>query len=111
MSKLAAISMVFLAAAPGAGGDAFIPTAIRTPGWSVRLVFGFTGALVLLACGLSVNTPPWNFGRLLGLYVVFFFVISQAVCWLVFHEVPSASTLAGGALIIAGGAVIAMGTA
>ena len=33
-------------------------------------------AVVLFTYGLTVNAPPWNFGKLLGLYVVFFFIIA-----------------------------------
>jgi len=55
-----------------------------------------------------VNAPPWDFGRLLGLYVVFFFVIAQLLSWLVFKQVPSTAILIGGTLIVTGGVVISL---
>ena len=53
-----------------------------------------------------MNAPEWDFGRLLGIYVVFFFVIAQAISWLVFHQPPTQTTWIGGALIVAGGVVL-----
>ena len=61
--------------------------------------------------GYTVNAPPWHFGRLLGLYVVFFFVIAQGISWLVFHQPPSVQVLIGGAFIVTGGLVIALAQA
>ena len=55
-----------------------------------------------------MNVPGWHFGRLLGLYVVFFFLVAQAMAWLAFGQVPSRPLLAGGALIVAGGAIISI---
>jgi len=55
-----------------------------------------------------VNAPSWDFGRLLGLYVVFFFVTAQVIAWLAFGELPSRSLFVGGILIVSGGLVIAL---
>jgi len=49
---------------------------------------------VLFAYGGVVNAP-WDFGRLLGVYVVFFFVVAQAIAWAVFGQVPSPRLLLG----------------
>ena len=64
---------------------------------------------MLFLYGWTVNTPPWDFGRLLGLYVVFFFLCAQAISWLVFHQRPSAAVLIGGVFIAIGGIVISLG--
>jgi small multidrug resistance family-3 protein len=45
-------------------------------------------------------------GKLLGLYVVFFFIIAQLISWIFFKQAPSLRVMAGGALIVAGGIVI-----
>ena len=55
---------------------------------------------------LSVNLPPWDFGRLLGAYVALFFVVAQVVAKVRFHQSPSTPILVGGSLIVAGGLVI-----
>jgi small multidrug resistance family-3 protein len=65
-------------------------------------------AVVLFGYGWLVNRPPWSFGSLLGVYIVLFFVVAQAVSWAVFGERPGAHILIGGALIITGGLVIAV---
>lgn len=68
-------------------------------------LFGL-GAVVLFAYGWTVNALPWDFGKLIGVYVVFFFIIAQLISWLIFKHIPSVTVLIGGSLIIAGGLVI-----
>jgi hypothetical protein len=41
---------------------------------------------------------------------VFFFVIAQVISWVAFKQAPSIHVMLGGALIVAGGAVIALGS-
>jgi hypothetical protein len=67
-----------------------------------------SAAVVLFSYGYIVNAPAWDFGRLLGLYVVFFFVIAQFVSWFAFKQPPSVPVLMGGLLIVIGGVVIAV---
>jgi small multidrug resistance family-3 protein len=64
------------------------------------------GGVVLWLYGITVNAPGWNFGRLLGVYIAVFFVMSQVVAVCVFHEPISSPMLIGGALIVAGGLVL-----
>jgi hypothetical protein len=52
------------------------------------------------------NAPPWDFGKLLGLYVVFFFIIAQLISWIFFKQAPSLMVMAGRALIVPGRIVI-----
>jgi small multidrug resistance family-3 protein len=63
---------------------------------------------VLFAYGWTVNAPPWDFGKLIGIYVVFFFLIAQLISWLVFKQISSLTFAIGGMLIVAGGVVISM---
>ena len=81
---------------------------LRTSQTSVRILLFVAGGVVLFAYGWLVNAPSWDFGRLLGLYVVFFFVMAQVIAWLVFSQLPSRGLLVGGALIVTGGMVIAL---
>ncbi len=88
-----------------------IRTALHQQPSGLRWLTFLGGAAVLFGYGVIVNTPDWDFGRLLGLYVVFFFIIAQLMSWVLFHQPPSTSTMVGGALIVAGGAVLAIANA
>ena len=102
------ILLALLAAAVlEAGGDALIRGGLHRSG-IMRAAFFACGAIALFGYGGMVNAPPWDFGRLLGIYVVFFFLIAQLVAWLAFGKTPSVAILIGGALIVAGGVVIAI---
>ena len=95
------LPMLVIAALLEAGGDAGMRVGIR--GKPLGFLFG---ALALVAYGVAVNVPKWDFGRLLGVYIALFFVVSQLIAVLAFKEKIGAPTLVGGALIVAGGAVL-----
>ena len=104
-----AVFLLFVAAVLEAGGDALVRGALHAPaGSSKKTLLFLAGAIVLFAYGYVVNAPNWDFGRLLGIYVVFFFVVAQLIGWLVFHQTPSPAVYYGGALIVAGGIVISV---
>lgn len=102
------IVLLALAALLEAGGDAVVRSALHTAHAPTRIGLFAVGAGVLFAYGYTVNAPSWDFGRALGLYVVFFFVIAQLLSWLVFGQTPSRGVVFGGLLIIAGGVVISL---
>lgn len=102
----ATMAILFLAAVLEAGGDALMRAGMQTTTLSRRPLFFIAGCLVLAAYGYTVNAPRWDFGRLLGIYVCFFFVVSQIIAWLGFAQRPTAGILCGGALITAGGLVM-----
>jgi small multidrug resistance family-3 protein len=106
MSQTTALFILFLAAILEAGGDALVRIGLRAPSLPIRLAFFAFGGLVLFSYGYIVNTPTWDFGRLLGIYVVFFFVIAQIISWLVFGQAPSRGVLVGGAFVILGGVIM-----
>ena len=65
------------------------------------------GGAALLGYGFVVNvTRTVDFGRLMGVYIAVFFLVSQAISVGVFAERPGLPLLVGGALIVAGGVVI-----
>jgi small multidrug resistance family-3 protein len=97
--------LLLLAAVLEAGGDALVRAGLRGIA-AQRLVWLLAGGLVLFAYGCAVNTPAWDFGRLLGIYVVFFFVVAQVISWIAFRQKPDSGVWAGGALIVLGGIVL-----
>jgi hypothetical protein len=102
MTRTVAVSILAFAALLEAGGDALIRVGLHTGSSNSRGALFAVAAVVLFAYGWTVNAPPWDFGKLLGLYVVFFFTFAQLISWLVFSRPPSAAVLLGGNLIIAG---------
>ena len=108
MDKGKSLLILFLAAVLEAGGDAIMRTSLHAPQLLRRILLFALGGCVLTAYGWVVNTPPWDFGKLLGLYVVFFFICAQLISWLGFGQLPSRAVLAGGILIISGGLVITL---
>ncbi len=109
MSRSTGLLLLAMAAVFEAGGDAILRTALRSSHPSTRVLLFLLGAGALFAYGCIVNAPPWNFGQLLGIYIVFFFVLAQVISWLAFGQPPSRALLAGGALIVSGGIVLAFG--
>jgi hypothetical protein len=107
MTRGTAIFVLFCAALLEAGGDAIVRVALHTAGGWQRVLLFIASAGILFSYGWVVNAPAWDFGKLLGLYVTFFFVIAQLVSWLGFKQPPSTAVLLGGLLIVAGGVVIA----
>ena len=87
------------------GGDALVRVGLGHAGAQRIWYFAF-GAVVLFAYGVFVNTAPADFGRLLGIYVVLFFIVAQVVNFVAFRVAPSPSILVGGVFIIIGGAVM-----
>lgn len=88
------------------GGDA----AVRRGLVETRTLWLLVGAVMLVAYGFVVNgNRSMDFGRLLGVYIAVFFVVSQAIAVLAFGEWPTRSAAVGGALIVAGGVVLQAG--
>ena len=97
------LAMLVFAAALEVGGDA----AIRRGLAASAVPWLFAGAAALVGYGVVVNGDrAVDFGRLMGLYIVVFFVVSQLLSLAIFAERPGAGLLIGGALIVAGGVVI-----
>jgi hypothetical protein len=78
-------------------GDAVMP-------WRPAL---FASATVLLALyGAFLNLAPVEFAEATGIYIGSLFLMFQLVNYLFFRHVPSAGTLLGGTLIVAGAAIV-----
>lgn len=99
--------LLILAAMLEAGGDALVRAGLRAPG-GVRPGMLLAGGLVLFTYGVVVNAPDWDFGKLLGVYVVLFFVTAQLIGWICFHQLPGRGVMIGGACIVVGGAIVAI---
>ena len=89
------------ATTPWSGGGCTLP---RLGG----LALFAAGAAVLLAYGVTVNAPPLDLGKLLGVYVTLFFVVTQVINFAAFGKRPDLPVLVGGALIVSGGLLVAL---
>jgi small multidrug resistance family-3 protein len=107
MSLPAALSILLAAAFLEAGGDALVRSGLHSLGLR-RVSLFLAGAVVLFAYGVVVNTPSWDFGRLLGIYIALFFVAAQVINYFAFHQKPALPIFVGGALIVSGGLVISL---
>ena len=87
-------------------GDAFFQTAVHHSFGMWRWISLIGGVATLSIYGLLVNLPHWNFGKLLGVYVVFFFLVAQVVAKLRFHQPISVPVWVGGFLIVTGGMIM-----
>jgi drug/metabolite transporter superfamily protein YnfA len=97
-----------LAALLETGGDAFVRLGLRSTATVPRLLLFLAGAMLLFSYGWTVNAPSWDFGRLIGVYIVCFFLVAQVVSWVVFHQKPSHAVLLGGGFIAIGGLIISL---
>ena len=66
------------------------------------------GGALLLIYGLMLNVAPLPFARIVGLYIATLFLSWQLVTFVTFRTVPNMPTLAGGALIVAGGLIVSL---
>ena len=99
------VGCLIVAAVLEVGGDAFIRSGLRARG----LAFVVPGVVSLGIYGIVVNLVPWDFSKLLGVYVGVFAVVSVLCGRFVFGENVPASTWLGLVIVIAGGLVIQLG--
>ncbi|MFI5181914.1 MAG: hypothetical protein ACHQPI_11020 [Thermoanaerobaculia bacterium] len=98
--------LIFLAAAVlEVAGDATVRKGMRGAG----LALIAAGCVMLGTYGVVVNLVPWDFSRLLGVYVAVFAAVSVLFGRFIFRETVPASTWIGVAMIILGGLVIQFG--
>ena len=87
-------------------GDAVVRLGIYSHAGLLRAGLFVAGASLLFGYGCILNLAPLEFGKVVGLYIATLFVVWQIINFLVFHSAPTSPILLGGALIIAGGAIV-----
>jgi small multidrug resistance family-3 protein len=103
-----ALLVLLLAAFLEVYGDSSFQTALYRSSGIGRTIAFLCGAASLAAYGLVVNAPRWDFGKLLGVYVVLFFLVAQIVARVRFGQTPTLPVVFGGTLIVAGGVIISV---
>jgi small multidrug resistance family-3 protein len=95
--------LMVLAAVLEVGGDALIRSGLKGGGGLLMAL----GAIVLVCYGFMVNLTSLDFSRLMGLYIVIFFVVAQLTAMLFLGEKPPLPVLVGGILVMGGGLTMA----
>ncbi len=93
--------MLIGAAVLEVGGDALVRMGLQR-----RVVPMVAGAACLAAYGVIVNLGSLDFGRLMGVYIVVFFLVSQIIAVAVFGQMPGIRTAAAGALMVCAAIVL-----
>jgi len=106
MDKQTALVFLIVATTLEASGDAIVRMGLAPHALVLRVPLFLAGAGLLFGYGLMLNLAPLEFGRVVGLYIATLFVVWQIVGFIAFRSVPTAPVLVGGALIMAGGAVV-----
>lgn len=101
-----AIAVLLAATILEASGDAVVRMAIYDYVGIRRLGLFLAGAALLFGYGTVLNLAPLQFGQVVGLYLATLFVVWQIVNFVAFQALPTVPIILGGALIIAGGAII-----
>jgi len=103
-----AFAILALAAYLEVYGDACFSSGLWHATGARRFSWFAAGAFVLVFYSLFLNASQIDFGKLLGIYVVLFFVVAQLVAKFKFHQSPTPPIYVGGALIVAGGLVMTL---
>jgi small multidrug resistance family-3 protein len=106
VGKLAALGILIVATTMEAGGDAVIRLGLGQTALGARIALFLGGTVLLFLYGLTLNLAPFEFGKVIGLYIATFFVVWQIINLIVFRAAPTLPILVGGALIVAGGLLV-----
>jgi len=103
-----AILFLVVATVLEVSGDAVVRIALQnhsgiTP---ARIGIFALGALLVFGYSTFLNLAPLEFRDVVGLYIATLFIVWQVVNFAFFRTVPTLPVLAGGALIVAGGAIV-----
>ena len=105
---LQALAFLLAATTLEVSGDAIVRIALHDhAGVSlIRIALFVAGAALLFGYGSFLNLAPLEFRDVVGLYIATLFVVWQVINFAFFRTLPTVPVVTGGALIIAGGAIV-----
>lgn len=105
---LQSILFLVIATTLETSGDAIVRIALHDhAGLTPTRIFLFVlGAALVFGYATFLNLAPLEFGQVVGLYIATLFIVWQVINLLFFKTPPSLPSLVGGALIVAGGAIV-----
>jgi hypothetical protein len=89
-------------------GDACFQSGLYHSSGAKQIGWFVAGTVVLVCYSLFLNSSQIDFGKLLGIYVVLFFLVAQIVAGLQFHQSPSKPIYVGGAFVVIGGLIMTL---
>jgi drug/metabolite transporter superfamily protein YnfA len=105
--KVGALFLAFVAAAVlEVGGDAIIRKGLV----GARPLVILAGFILLGSYGIIVNLLPFDFSRVLGVYIGVFAVVSVATGRFVFQETIATSTWLGVGVVLVGSLIVQFGS-
>jgi small multidrug resistance family-3 protein len=107
-SPIGTVAVLALAAYLEVQGDACFQSGLYHSSGAKQIGWFIAGTAVLVCYSLFLNSSRIDFGKLLGIYVVLFFVVAQVVAKLQFHQSPSKPIYVGGAFIAIGGLIMTL---
>jgi hypothetical protein len=106
-TKLVIFGLLIVATTLEVSGDAIIRIGLGERVAATKGAYFLAGAMLVFGYGLTLNLAPIEFHRVVGIYIATLFVVWQIISFLVFRSVPTLPIVAGGALIVMGGMVVA----
>ena len=97
-----------LAAYLEAQGDACFQSGLYKSSALNRVGFFAAGTVVLVFYSLFLNSAKIDFGKLLGIYVVFFFWVAQLLAKVQFDQALTKPVCVGGIFITVGGLIMTL---
>jgi small multidrug resistance family-3 protein len=106
LQGIPAVVLLLAATILEVSGDAVVRMALYNQVGVVRFWLFLGGAALLFGYGTILNLAPLQFGQVVGLYLATLFVVWQVINFVAFRALPTLPIVVGGALVIAGGAII-----
>ena len=106
-TKLIILGLLIIATTLEVTGDAIVRIGLGERATATKGAYFLAGAVLLFGYGVTLNLAPIEFHKVVGVYIATLFIVWQIISFLVFRSVPTLPILAGGALIVIGGFVVA----
>ena len=106
-TKLIILGLLIVATTLEVTGDAIIRIGLGQTTTAAKGAYFLAGAVLLFGYGFTLNIAPIEFHRVVGIYIATLFVVWQIISFLIFRSVPTIPVVAGGALIVVGGLIVA----
>ena len=108
LGTLQAIGFLLAATVLEVSGDAVIRIALHNHAGvtAIRIALFLLGAALVFGYGTFLNLAPLEFRDVVGLYIATLFIVWQVINFAFFRTLPTVPILAGGSMIIAGGAIV-----